>query len=576
MCVANINARRTPSQIQGMQAKQQMMQMQREGSEMGLNGQRPRTPSADNAPSPSKRPRLEAPTFPAQMMQNGRPGQGMSNPRMMPGGNQARNMLAGMQPNLMSPAQVETFSNQPPHVQDKALQMFQASQGNGMPQQHMAGQGSPMMPAGMDAAALDMYGASRGNVQMSQNGQNGNHALQDYQMQLMLLEQQNKKRLMMARQEQDNQTMRPDGQPLMPGQPGGYPPSMSPQGSRSGPSPNPAEQMKRATPKMGQAGLPGSPMPDRSMPQGRNSPGNMGFAMPGGDVFQANTLGVGPNGPMMRPPSSHPGFPNGAQFAQQQHQHQLEVIRQQQQQNGGRIPNPGAWPQGPQGQGPMMPQPGQAQQPAPMGTPRQQNQNAMGPPAQAPPASTATDAQRPRSPAQLTNPPTPSQAAKPKPQNKKHTKEAHRKVDLFSPSPSSSLLPRQHKHCKNHPTANLPLFFPPHQRSTKKNSVVVATPAAEAENTAPTPTPSTPGNNAHNVNGKAANGPNPNAALQAPASLAAPQANNIPPPQQAEPQFGGMEAEVTVSFLSLVIVLFFFFFFFFFLLLLAGDVGTVH
>jgi hypothetical protein len=32
----------------------------------------------------------------------------------------------------------------------------------------------------------------------------GNHALQDYQMQLMLLEQGNKKRLMMARQEQDN------------------------------------------------------------------------------------------------------------------------------------------------------------------------------------------------------------------------------------------------------------------------------------------------------------------------------------------------------------------------------------
>jgi hypothetical protein len=32
----------------------------------------------------------------------------------------------------------------------------------------------------------------------------GNHALQDYQMQLMLLEQQNKKRLLMAQQEQDN------------------------------------------------------------------------------------------------------------------------------------------------------------------------------------------------------------------------------------------------------------------------------------------------------------------------------------------------------------------------------------
>jgi hypothetical protein len=35
--------------------------------------------------------------------------------------------------------------------------------------------------------------------------QGGNHALQDYQMQLMLLEQQNKKRLLLARQMQDNQ-----------------------------------------------------------------------------------------------------------------------------------------------------------------------------------------------------------------------------------------------------------------------------------------------------------------------------------------------------------------------------------
>ena len=32
----------------------------------------------------------------------------------------------------------------------------------------------------------------------------GGHALQDYQMQLMLLEQQNKKRLLMARQEQES------------------------------------------------------------------------------------------------------------------------------------------------------------------------------------------------------------------------------------------------------------------------------------------------------------------------------------------------------------------------------------
>ena len=38
-------------------------------------------------------------------------------------------------------------------------------------------------------------------IQLSQTTA-GNHQLQDYQMQLMLLEQQNKKRLMMARQEQ--------------------------------------------------------------------------------------------------------------------------------------------------------------------------------------------------------------------------------------------------------------------------------------------------------------------------------------------------------------------------------------
>ena len=42
-----------------------------------------------------------------------------------------------------------------------------------------------------------------------------NHALQDYQMQLMLLEEQNKQRLMMARQEQDEmaRTRKPTTEP---------------------------------------------------------------------------------------------------------------------------------------------------------------------------------------------------------------------------------------------------------------------------------------------------------------------------------------------------------------------------
>src|SRR5277367_3852137 len=89
----------------------------------------------------------------------------------------------------------------------------------------------------------------------------GNHALQDYQMQLMLLEQQNKKRLMMARQEQDNIGR----EPSMPGQPGMNPPGMSPSGSRTGTSPNPSEQMKR-TPQIGGSPAPGDVMPGRGSP----------------------------------------------------------------------------------------------------------------------------------------------------------------------------------------------------------------------------------------------------------------------------------------------------------------------
>jgi hypothetical protein len=52
------------------------------------------------------------------------------------------------------------------------------------------------MPGG--AAGAPMDGSQQAVTQT------GNHALQDYQMQLMLLEQQNKKRLLLARQEQDH------------------------------------------------------------------------------------------------------------------------------------------------------------------------------------------------------------------------------------------------------------------------------------------------------------------------------------------------------------------------------------
>jgi hypothetical protein len=235
----------------------------------------------------------------------------------------------------------------------------------------------------------------------------GNHALQDYQMQLMLLEQQNKKRLLMARQEQDSMSAGPHNQQ---GGGPGFPPAMSPQGSRAGPSPNPTDQMKRGTPKLNQQGLPGSPMPDAAMQQQRGSPApGMSFdpsQMPPGMPPQYPGFGQMPQNPMMRPPSSHPGNFNGAQMTQQQ----LELMRQGGMQNG-------AW-RGPGPQGMMGP--GQPQQMGgPMNQPQQRGQM---PPPPAPPAGEQPRTQEPSPSQPAQAPPTPSQANKPKP-SKKGTKD---------------------------------------------------------------------------------------------------------------------------------------------------------
>jgi hypothetical protein len=236
-------------------------------------------------------------------------------------------------------------------------------------------------------------------------GQNqGNHALQDYQMQLMLLEQQNKKRLLMARQEQDN--IGPHQGAV--GGPG-FPPAMSPQGSRAGPSPNPADQMKRGTPKLGQQGLPGSPMPEGVMQQ-RGSPApNMNFpdpnlAPPGALPFYQQM----PQNAMMRPPSSHPGpnFNGGQQLTPQQ----MEAMRNSQM--NGQM-NGGAW-RGPPQPG-MMPQP---QMGGPMGggpQPRSQ---------MPPPPAPSNEQPRPEPSPSVSNqaPPTPNQTNKAGPK-KKQTKD---------------------------------------------------------------------------------------------------------------------------------------------------------
>ncbi|KXJ95052.1 hypothetical protein Micbo1qcDRAFT_200500 [Microdochium bolleyi] len=342
---------------QAMQMLQKQGQMAQNATDMDAN-RRPGSPgSAENAPSPNKRPRLDGagPFNPQQVammqQQNGqRPQQGMPG-QQVPNGpaNSAQAAAAsqmlltnGINPSQLTPQQFQQFQNQPPHAQAKSIQAYsqnlQQHHSQQIPNKQAAnpngpqGQGSPMMAQGPDGANLNAYyhPGEMGNPAAMRPGAPGqvqgaggsNHALQDYQMQLMLLEQQNKKRLMMARQEQDSMGNMPraDGQPGPAGAPGpngqGFQ-DTSPQAARSGASPNPSEQMKRGTPQMNSAGIP-SPLPEGA--QSRGSPNPMNF-MPnnmdpnmaphffkGMNGMEGNMGNVQMNGGM-RPPSSHPGQP---------------------------------------------------------------------------------------------------------------------------------------------------------------------------------------------------------------------------------------------------------------------------
>jgi hypothetical protein len=432
-----------------MQLLQQKNAMQRDPS--GGDQQRPGSPgSAENAPSPSKRPRLDGGGngFNPQQMPNGR-GQPMPQQVGNPDPNnefQARHMQItnGIESNNLT---AEQFQNMPAGAnpqQARSLTQYQAGlaqqQANQMPGKGMptpggpANQGSPMMSQGQDTGAIagyynagEMANGMRGAAGQPgvQPGGNGNHALQDYQTQLMLLEQQNKKRLMMARQEQDTLSTVPGGRDgAAPGAigPNGQPfQGTSPQGTRSVNSPNPADQMKRGTPHMNPAGMP-SPLPEG---QSRGSPSGMNFNMPVGQMdpnlaapyFKMN--GMDPNmvGGMqnnMRPPSSHPGFTN--QLTPQQ----LAMARQQQATN---------WQGGQNGQ--MIPgtNPGAPQQNmAGPGTPQQRQ---MPPPA-APAAAATTNGRAPASPQQGAAPPTPQQANKANPKKKNEAKDSKTKVNPYS------------------------------------------------------------------------------------------------------------------------------------------------
>lgn len=427
--------------------------MQRDPSDMDGARARAASPgSAENAPSPSKRPRLDGTPFnPNQgvMMPNGRPGQGMPGQQQVGNGpDSARALLLqnGINPTSLNPDQLQAFASAAPHVQAKTLATYSTNMtqhhGNQMPNKPMGNavgpqaQGSPMVPPGPDGSAISQYynsgemgpGNMRPGVANGQATGGSNHALQDYQMQLMLLEQQNKKRLMMARQEQDLNTNMPRVEgPGGPGGPGAPPgpnaqaafQGTSPPGGRSGTSPNPAEQMKRANQQMNSAANIGSPLPDGAA-QSRSSPNSMNFMGGNMDPNAASHFGINMNmaqmNGAMRPP--HPPF-NG-----QMNQQQMMAARQAQQPGAQNAPGM-QWQQG----GPNGQMAGQPPQPI-QGTPTQ-TQRSMPPPS-APTAAAAANAANSRnatSSPQVSNaaPPTPQQANKAGPK-KKETKNAKNKV----------------------------------------------------------------------------------------------------------------------------------------------------
>lgn len=390
------------AQIIRQQHQQQMMQsqMRRDGSEM--NGQRPRTPSgADHAPSP-KRQRLDGVPFNGQaMMQNamamppGMPGQGMmQDPQSQQAGQLLKNN--GINPASLSASQFASFLAQDPSVQHKSIQVFAQNMSRQRDDLSKMGrlsdQGSPMTGPGMDLGSSDFFANNptaalqmrNGMPPQGANGAQG--ALQDYQMQLMLLEQQNKKRLLMARQETDTIT-RSDSQPP------NFPSGMSPSDGRS---PQP-DQMRRGTPKIGQPGMPGSPMPDGRM---TGSPAPMNFNPMDPQMYGQM------NGGRMQPPSSNHNF--NPQF----NPASLELMHRNQA-GGNRMPN-GNWAQGAAGQPGIVPQSQQPPQQPQMGTPQQRNE--MPPPPGVPANNTNG---RTSSPA----PPTPQPTNKANPKSKKEAKD---------------------------------------------------------------------------------------------------------------------------------------------------------
>lgn len=172
----------------------------------------------------------------------------------------------------------------------------------------------------------------------------GSHSLADYQNQLMVLEQQNKKRLQHARQETNGRDDPGNGQQFPPPQgvglqPGGTPlagTSMSPSNSRTGPSPQISNSELQGQRKQGQktgsgAASPESegqirgPSPAFVAQQGVMTPDLAQMAQMSGQGYQHPL--VGPNGqPIPFGGRPHPGMP----FNQVQPQMSVEMMKRMQ------------------------------------------------------------------------------------------------------------------------------------------------------------------------------------------------------------------------------------------------------
>jgi hypothetical protein len=203
------------------QNPQQAMQMmhakhgQRDTAELEAMRQRASSPGSENAASPSKRPRLEGAHFnPTQpnMIPNGRPGgQGMPGQAGVIGNPNSAHahalMAAGISPQSITPTHMQNFAGTSQGGQAKSIQSYsqnlQQHHGSQMPNKSMANaagpptQGSPgIMSQTPEINAyynapgtMDASGRMGPNVPGGAQPGGNNHALQDYQMQLMLLEQ---------------------------------------------------------------------------------------------------------------------------------------------------------------------------------------------------------------------------------------------------------------------------------------------------------------------------------------------------------------------------------------------------